>query len=388
MNRANVIGPSRRISSRIRAARSSSWPTDPRSGGGTRRRPGVSVHAPPMMRRTPGPTSVWPPSRIGIGAVAAEAVSSRSHGSAIRSDSSRSEANRSSGAGQAASSAPSRWARRTRVSTMAASASRARWSPNEPGPSRSRSAPRMDAGLAAARMRTRTRLGKPARSTQAAFLDQRPSPRRRVTLEPGQRRRRRPAGDEELGSAVARDAPDGREPRPQRAEVDVGLRRVRHVAGQHEVERAVDVHAEPPAATRSVDLVAGDLLSQRGSALSPGRSGMAGSSSDPSDRDDVGRSTGCWRGLVRPRPRRDRRTLVDRRASRAGPTPSPGRRARASRPPGPDETRAVATPNDRRVGRAADDRDVLRAGGARSRVDGVRRVVARASVTHRTSGPD
>jgi methyl-accepting chemotaxis protein len=51
-------------------------------------RPGV----PPMTSRTPGPTRVWPPSRTGIDADAAEAVSSRSHGSAIRSASSRSEA--------------------------------------------------------------------------------------------------------------------------------------------------------------------------------------------------------------------------------------------------------------------------------------------------------
>ncbi len=71
MNRANVIGPSRRISSRMRSASGSSCPTDARSGGGTRRRPGsgpCQVHVRPMMSRGPGPTSVCPPRRIGIGA--------------------------------------------------------------------------------------------------------------------------------------------------------------------------------------------------------------------------------------------------------------------------------------------------------------------------------
>ena len=53
-------------------------------------------HGPPgsrlarKARRSPGPTSVCPPSRTGIGASAAAVVSSRSHGSAIRSWSSRS----------------------------------------------------------------------------------------------------------------------------------------------------------------------------------------------------------------------------------------------------------------------------------------------------------
>ena len=54
----------------------------------------------PRASRRPGPTSVCPPSRIGIRAATADAVSSRSHGSATRAGSSRSEANRSSGSGQ------------------------------------------------------------------------------------------------------------------------------------------------------------------------------------------------------------------------------------------------------------------------------------------------
>ena len=78
--------------------------------------------------------------------VDAAAVSARSQGSAIRSASRRSDAKRSSAVGQPASSAPRRWARRTRESTTAASPSRARILPRASGPSRSRSIPRMEAG--------------------------------------------------------------------------------------------------------------------------------------------------------------------------------------------------------------------------------------------------
>ena len=60
MNRAKVIGPSRAISSWIRATRSSSCPTASRSGTGSRRMPGVTSTAraagvPPTTSRTPGP---------------------------------------------------------------------------------------------------------------------------------------------------------------------------------------------------------------------------------------------------------------------------------------------------------------------------------------------
>ena len=89
MNRANVIGPSRSISSRILATSSSSWPTASRSGSGiasdarASRPSSRRAAARPTTSRTPGPTSVCPPSRIGIRAAAADAVSSRSHGSPI-----------------------------------------------------------------------------------------------------------------------------------------------------------------------------------------------------------------------------------------------------------------------------------------------------------------
>src|SRR6266540_225635 len=55
----------------------------------------------PSRSLTPAPTNEWPPSRIGMGAVMAASVNERSHGSRIRSACSRSEANRSSVAGQA-----------------------------------------------------------------------------------------------------------------------------------------------------------------------------------------------------------------------------------------------------------------------------------------------
>ena len=147
MKRANVIGPAASISARIRAARASFSPTSSRSIGGSRRRPALrSIGSFASRRRRPGPTSVCPPSATGIRAAAADAVSSRSHGSATRSGSSRSDAKRSSAVGQSRSSTPNRWARSTRVSTTAASPSRSRWLPRDAGPSRSRSRPSTDAG--------------------------------------------------------------------------------------------------------------------------------------------------------------------------------------------------------------------------------------------------
>ena len=100
----------------------------------------------PRASRRPGPTRVCPPSITGIGASAAATVSARNQGSAMRSWSSRSDANRSPGVGQARSSAPSRWASSTRVSRTAASASRASEVRSAAGPSRSRSMPSTDAG--------------------------------------------------------------------------------------------------------------------------------------------------------------------------------------------------------------------------------------------------
>ena len=114
---------------------------------------------------------------MGTRASAADRVSAWSHGSATRSASSRSEANRSSGGGHPASSAPQRCARSTRLSISAPSASRATCPPSDPGPSRSRMAPSTDAaGRCPARRVRRPRssistrvLDAVSRSSQATF---------------------------------------------------------------------------------------------------------------------------------------------------------------------------------------------------------------------------
>ena len=79
----------------------------PAAAGGPEGRGGARAGCPSaaaahVERRAarPGPTRLWPPSRIGIGASRADRVSALSHGSRTRSGSRRSEANRSSGLGQ------------------------------------------------------------------------------------------------------------------------------------------------------------------------------------------------------------------------------------------------------------------------------------------------
>ena len=337
----------------MRSTSAASSPTSRGPVAGTRRRPGRQVHAPARRPAAgPGPTSVWPPSTTGIGARRPRRVSARSHGSAIRSRSSRSEAKRSSAAGQRRSSAPSRWASRTRVSTMAASPSRARWSPNDSGPSRSSSAPRTDAagrwsvGLARA---------------QAALLDERPRPRGRCPLQPGQRRRGRPAGDST--SARGSRRPAGR-PR-----VGSGARRPRSPrprrpsAEQHQVERAVDVDAEAPAAlagprprsrrARPASAAARCRRAGRGWLGQPGRARRW--------RRCPPRS-GCWRAPARLRWRPPRRRPADRRRRQRD-------RARAeddqsADPAGSADRQQLpqARPERPPVGRPRDDRHVPGAG--------------------------
>ena len=334
MNRANVIGPSRAISSWMRATRPSSCPTASRSGTGSRRRPGVTSMAPaPASRRrtsrTPGPTSVWPPSRTGIGAAAAEAVSSRSHGSAIRSASSRSEAKRSSARGPAGllgtdpvgeqhAAVDDRRVREARRDGRRASPAR-----------RGRGARRGPSRAAVGTRRGRGRLGQARCRTQAALLDPGPGPRRAVPLEPGQRRRGRPAGDQQLGARVGGDGANACDPRLEERQVDVAA--LAAGADEDEIERPVDVDREPPAPPQVVDLEARDLLEPARQRVVAGevRDRRAGSRPARSRRRPP--NSGCWRAPVAPRPRRPPRAPGDRSPWRAGSSPSRGRRARPPR---------------------------------------------------------
>ena len=285
-------------------------------------------------------------------------MSSRSHGSAIRSASSRSEAKRSSAAGQPASSAPTRWARRTRLSTIAASANWPRWSPSEPGPSRSRSAPRMDPGGRAGRGRA-VGLGQARRRTQSAFLDPGSGPRRAVPLEPGQRRRRGPAGDEEFGARVGGDCAHGRDPRLEKRQVHARRPPRRRRRGPGRAGR----RCRSRAATAGAGRRPGSPPPPRASAAARCRRGGPGcrAGSRPARSPPRPPNTGCWRAPVARRPPRPRPEPGDRAAWRAGSIPSRGRRARPNRLPPTSSRRR--SPNDASVGRTTDDRDVAGAGG-------------------------
>ena len=167
--------------------------------------------------RTPGPTRLWPPSRIGIRAVTAAEVSSRSHGSAIRSGSSRSEAKRSSAGGHAASSDPTdgpagpgcrRWRRRpvwpgTRQGRRDRHVRGACRGGRQEAAGRSGETPRWPSPRS---LLHRWIQGEATRRSKAAFLDDGADPGGRRPFEPGQGRGRGPAAHQELGSPVAATA--------------------------------------------------------------------------------------------------------------------------------------------------------------------------------------
>ena len=363
MNRANVIGPSRSISARIRATSASSWPTASRSGTGSRRRPGVTSIAhrrggPSTTSRTPGPTSVWPPSRIGIGAAAADTVSSRSHGSATASASSRSEAKRSSADGQPASSAPSRCASRTRLSTIAASAKRARCVAERPRAVAVEEEPE-DRG----RRRPGAATGGPPRSGRAdrspgpgATLPEGRAPRPRRGRAP--RRGARASRASRQTFARRRAAPPADRSRP-RGRRPVDLRpprspRRRHVSSagrqpeQDQVERTVEIEPEPPAPPQVIDPVAGDLLEPAWQRVVAGQIRDRRAASRPARSPRRPPSSGCWRAPPGRRRRRPRRTLGGRPPSPAGSRPSRGRPAR--RTVAPSSKPRSRSPNERSSG--------------------------------------
>ena len=144
MNRAKVSGPDPAISARICSSRAGSPSVGSGSGGGAAPEAGLerSIR---VIRRPPGGSRARRASghRAGSGSARpAPSWSARaSHGSLRSSGRRRSEAKRSSAAGQRASSAPSRWASRTRVSTSAPSPNSASRAPSAAGPSRSRIEP-------------------------------------------------------------------------------------------------------------------------------------------------------------------------------------------------------------------------------------------------------
>ena len=313
----------------------------------------------PTTSRSPGPTSVWPPSRIGIGRRGGgRASASRSHGSAIRVG--EQQVRREAVLG----GRPARLVR-ARAGGRAGPACRrsrrrrsaARWSPERARP-------------VAVEQRARARdagrpLARPAPRAEGRAPRQRARARRRRALEPGERRRRtsgrrrgaRPRGSRGHGAdgrrAAVRDGARGRRrSRPPTA------------AEQDEVERAVEVDRQPPAAAQvGRPRSRRPPPSQRGSALSAGRSGTSPRTSSSARRSRRRRpSSGCWRGRPGRRRRPPRRTRAGRAAVASGIAPEP----RTTSPAGRSARTSVAQPrpNERRVGRPAHDRDVV---GARRR---------------------
>ena len=328
MNRANVIGPSAAISARRRSTSSSSSPTASGSGSGIADEAGhdggrrcVGHRRPLSAYRTPGPTRLWPPRRIGTSAAAADAVRSRSHGSRTRSARSRSLANRSSGGGHPRSSAPRRWARSTRVSMRAPSASARRAGPATPGPSRSSSSPEDAAGRPAVRAAERR---PDAAVRRPALLDQRPRPRPGVRLEPAQVGGGRPTGDEQLGPGIG-----GKRPEPRAAASRTGrcIGRRRGPAGGAR-------RGTPSSSSRSSG-ESRSIASRRRARRS--RTGHAGDLREPAGQRVVGRQVGQVPQRVAAR-RRSRGRPPMRGGSRARPAPRPRRPGRT-----PPRSAAVAS---------------------------------------------
>ena len=281
-----------------------------------------------------------------------------SHGSRTRSGRRRSEANRSSGLGQADSSAPSRWARSTRLSTRAASPSSASRAPSASGPSRSRRRPRTERGGRGFAPDRRER--EPGAGAQAPFLDERPNATGGVPLEPAQGRGARAAGDDELGPAVGSDPRDGR---PALADGD------REVGGEPARPRSARRRAGCRGPSGAATDAAGRPRPNRPAPRASGRARCrpAGRGWPGARRRGRSRSrrpsSGCWRGLRASRRRRRGRTPDGRPAWPAGGTRSPARPARSGRADLGHE-RAEASTERCIVGRPRFDADVVGPGVA------------------------
>ena len=331
----------------------------------------------PTASRRPGPTSECPRAGRGSRRSAAAAVSSRSHGSAIRSCSRRSDANRSSGAGQRRSSAPESVRQQDprvddgRVGEPARRLTRGRT--GRPAPAAGRGP------MPAAAGRRRSCAGRvPRRAPGSATRSAAPASAASSTTS-GPPRAAPPVGSAATttGRASSRArtraaGPGPIQPRPRAAE-------------QQEIERAVDIDTEPPASPQVRDGDAG--RSRPASAAGHCRSrGPAG----PGARLPPGRSrrrrpsSGRSRAPPAPPRLRPRRGRDGRRPSPAGWRPSPGRRGRRRR-------HSAASPRSRRPnGVSSGGPETIRAADAPAARKPTRwrsARAARAAETAASSGP-
>ena len=331
MNRANVIGPSRRDLVADRRRRRTGSDGASRSGP---RRLAPQVHRPAPRRAragAPARRGCGRRGRPGSGRRGPTAVSARSHGSAIR-------VGEEEVAREPVLGAPASPPRPRRSGGRAARGCRpARRRRARPG------SPPSAAGPVAVEEQARgsSAAGRwPGRPRpEPALLDERPRPRRGRSLEPGEA----VAADVRPATTSSRPRIATRRPRRRRARPD------RAASSRSPPGRA----AASPAPTsrrrraasrgrrrsrqrrrRSLDLVARrPRRASAAGALSVARSGRLGELVGAGDRDDVGRVPVVRERAGPPAPRRRRRTPRDRPRSPAGSRPSRGRRARPGRRP-------------------------------------------------------
>ena len=249
----------------------------------------------------------------------------------------------------------------------------------ERGPSRSSSAPRTEAGG-----RWSWTGG-----AEAALLDDRPRPRRACAARARKRRgatsgRRR--GPPLAGNQRRPETPPRRSRRGRGA--TRGIPRC-SVGGQDEVERAVEVDREPPAAGQVGYRVPAASSSQRGKALSVARSGTVREDLVRArERDDVGRISVVGERLAVLRAGRERRTRGGRRWSRAG---WPLTRARRDRPAACEAGAATIdrkrSPNESPSGGPLTTATSLAPAARKRQPMALGQGRARASASQQTSGP-
>ena len=257
-----------------------------------------------------------------------------------RSGSSRSEAKRSSADGQRCSSAPSRWASRTRRVDEGGVA--------EARQVRPRATPVRPDRAGAARGRYAARRWPGGARAHARVPRRGPASARRRPLQPAQRpaatsARRRATSARGVGD----DARGRREPRSRRARGRAAVRPPDH--GSPSSTRSSGPSMSTPSRQRRRRSATGTPAtssSQRGSALSRGEVGQAGEDvAGAGDGDDVGRvAVVRERAPVGPR-RRPRRRLDGRPRSASGTAPEP----RTTSPPGAGVIEQAPEPRAERV---------------------------------------
>ena len=310
-----------------------------------RQRPSARAPRRPSASRSPGPTSVWPPSRTGIGASRPrprQVAQPRVGDPLVRAAGPMRTGPRR--AASRASSAPEPMRQQDpAVDDRARRRAAPGASPSDPGPSRSSSAPRTERRPAAGRRRASA--GRAPRRAPASAT------RSRARARPGVVADVRPATrSSAAGSPATARTPVEPRRRPRRE--SAAQRRRPAAAEQHEVERAVDVDAEPPAAAAgrrprspaSRPASAGGRCRMAGPAVRRARATRRRSPRRPP-------SSGCWRARARSAPAAATRSRDGRARSPAGSPRNPGRRAR---PVAPAATMvAQPLPERRRVRRPA-----------------------------------